>query len=103
MRILLQEEQATITLAAGQTNLDVDAGIRSAQAGTASLGNRVWYDLNNNGLQDAGEVGVQGATVELLDAAGNPIDKDPVTAGVQPTITTTNALGEYLFTGLRCR
>jgi hypothetical protein len=53
---------ATITLAAGQTNLDVDAGIRSAQAGTASIGNRVWFDLNNNGLQDAGEVGVQGAT-----------------------------------------
>jgi protocatechuate 3,4-dioxygenase beta subunit len=90
----------TITLAAGQTNLDVDAGIRSAQAGTASLGNRVWFDLNNNGLQDAGEVGVQGVTVELLDAAGNPVDKDPVTAGVQPTTTITNALGEYLFTGL---
>jgi protocatechuate 3,4-dioxygenase beta subunit len=90
----------TVTLVAGQTNLDVDAGIRSAQAGLGSLGNRVWYDLNNNGLQDAGEVGVQGVTVELLDAAGNPIDKDPATAGVQPTVTTTNALGEYLFTGL---
>jgi len=90
----------TVTLAAGQTNLDVDAGIRSAQAGTGSLGNRVWYDLNNNGLQDAGEVGVQGVTVELLDGAGNPVDKDPNTAGVQPTTTTTNALGEYLFTGL---
>ncbi|MEQ1675371.1 MAG: SdrD B-like domain-containing protein [Chitinophagaceae bacterium] len=90
----------TITLAAGQTNLDVDAGIKAAQAGTASLGNRVWYDLNNNGLQDAGEPGVQGITVELLDAAGNPVDKDPVAAGVQPTTTITNALGEYLFTGL---
>ena len=91
---------ATIALAAGQTNLDVDAGIRSAMAGTASIGNRVWSDLNNNGLQDAGEPGVQGVTVELLDAAGNPIDKDPNTAGVQPTTTITNALGEYLFTGL---
>jgi hypothetical protein len=90
----------TITLAAGQTNLDVDAGIRSAQAGTGSLGNRVWYDLNNNGLQDAGEVGVQGVTAELLDAAGNSIDSDPITPGVQPTIKITNALGEYLFTGL---
>lgn len=89
-----------ITLAVGQVNLDVDAGVRSAQAGTSSLGNRVWYDLNNNGLQDAGEVGVQGATVELLDAIGNPIDKDPVAPGVQPTTTITNALGEYLFTGL---
>ncbi len=91
---------ATIVLAAGQINLDVDAGIRSSMAGTASIGNRVWNDLNNNGLQDAGEPGIQGVTVELLDAAGNPIDKDPNTAGVQPTVTVTNALGEYLFTGL---
>ncbi|MBL7701317.1 MAG: carboxypeptidase regulatory-like domain-containing protein [Ferruginibacter sp.] len=91
---------ATIALAAGQTNLDVDAGIRSAMAGTGSIGNRVWSDLNNNGLQDAGEVGIAGVVVELLDAAGNPIDKDPNTAGVQPTTTITNALGEYLFTGL---
>jgi hypothetical protein len=91
---------ATITLAAGQTNLNVDAGIRSTMAGTASLGNRVWNDLNNNGLQDAGEPGIPGVTVELLDAAGNPIDSDPVTAGVQPTTRVTNALGEYLFTGL---
>lgn len=91
---------ATIALAAGQTNLDVDAGIRSQMAGTASIGNRVWADLNNNGLQDAGEPGIQGVTVELLDAAGNPVDKDPDTPGVQPTTTITNALGEYLFTGL---
>ena len=90
----------TITLAAGQTNLDIDAGIRTTMAGTASIGNRVWNDLNNNGLQDAGEPGLQGVTVELLDAAGNPIDSDPNTAGVQPTIIVTNALGEYLFTGL---
>ena len=89
-----------ITLIAGQINLDVDAGIRSSLAGSGSLGNKVWYDLNNNGLQDAGELGIQGVTVALLDASGNPVDKDPVTPGVQPTITITNALGEYLFTGL---
>ena len=91
---------ATIALAAGQTNLDVDAGIRSMMAGTASIGNRVWNDLNNNGIQDAGEPGIQGITVELLDGNGNPIDSDPATAGVQPTTRVTNALGEYLFTGL---
>lgn len=90
----------SVTLLAGQVNLDLDAGIRSSMAGTGSIGNRVWYDLNNNGLQDAGETGVQGITVELLDANGNPVDKDPVTPGVQPTIMTTNALGDYLFTGL---
>lgn len=91
---------ASVTLLAGQVNLDVDAGIRSSMAGTGSIGNRVWYDLNNNGLQDANEPGVLGATVELLDGSGNPVDKDPATPGVQPTVTATNALGEYLFTGL---
>ncbi|MBL7727121.1 MAG: carboxypeptidase regulatory-like domain-containing protein, partial [Dinghuibacter sp.] len=91
----------TVTLVAGQVNLDVDAGIKQAQAGTASLGNKVWYDLNNNGLQDAGELGVQGVSVALLDAAGNAVDNDLITPGVQPATATTNALGEYLFTGLQ--
>lgn len=92
---------AAVTLVAGQVNLDVDAGIKQAQAGTASLGNKVWYDLNNNGLQNAGELGVQGVFVELLDAAGNAVDRDLITPGVQPATATTNALGEYLFTGLQ--
>lgn len=92
---------ANVTLAAGQVNLDVDAGIKQALAGTASLGNKIWFDLNNNGVQESGELGVGGVTVELLDAAGNAVDKDPITAGVQPTVTITNGLGEYLFTGLQ--
>lgn len=91
---------ATITLTAVQTNLDVDAGIRSGMAGTASLGNRVWNDLNNNGIQDTNEPGIAGVNAELLDANGNPIDSDPVTPGSQPTTRVTNPLGEYLFTGL---
>lgn len=80
---------------------NVDAGIvQGIPAGTASLGNRVWYDMNNNGLQDAGELGVANVKVELLDGSGNPVDSDPNTAGVQAYIVFTNALGEYLFTGL---
>ncbi|MCW5614305.1 MAG: hypothetical protein KIT32_04230 [Rhodocyclaceae bacterium] len=41
----------TVTVAAGETNLDLDAGIYE----TASLGDRVWVDSNANGVQDAGE------------------------------------------------
>ncbi len=66
----------------------------------AALGDRVWFDTNNNGVQDAGEAGVAGVTVELLDGAGNPIDSDPTTPGVQPTLTVTDAAGRYGFTGL---
>ncbi len=56
------------------------------------LGNRVWLDTNNNGTQDAGEVGIDGVTVNLYaaDASGNP------TGGVLATTFTAGG-GYYLF------
>jgi hypothetical protein len=50
----------------------------------------VWYDANNDGIQDNGETGVSGVTVTLLDANGNPTG---LTA-------TTGANGQYSFTNL---
>jgi uncharacterized repeat protein (TIGR01451 family) len=67
------------------TNLTLDFGFYRL-----SLGNQVWFDANNNGLLDAGEPGVAGVTVRLLDAAGS---------GVLGT-TTTDAGGFYTFTNL---
>ena len=32
----------------------------------------VFHDLNNNGLKEAGEQGISGVTLELLDANGQP-------------------------------
>jgi protocatechuate 3,4-dioxygenase beta subunit len=78
--------------------LTVDAGItQGIPAGTASLGNRVWYDVDNDGLQDAGEYGVAGVKCELLDGNGNVVN---VPGTSIPYVIYTNALGEYLFTGL---
>lgn len=54
---------------------------------TASLGDRVWYDTNGNGLQDTGEAGVAGVTVNLLNPTGQVI-----------ATQTTDASGHYLFT-----
>ncbi len=76
---------ASITLAPGQTDLTWDAGLYRQ----AALGDRVWEDLNGNGLQDAGEPGVPGVTVELY-----------VCDGVLIATTTTDDEGLYLFTGL---
>lgn len=90
---------ASATVTAGATNTTVDAGVRQGvPSGLGSLGNRVWYDLNNNGLQDAGELGVAGVTVTLLDAGADGIvgNGDDGTSRT----TLTNALGEYLFGGL---
>lgn len=59
-----------------------------ADAAPVQIGNRVWYDANRNGVQDAGEVGLPGATVSLLDTAGAQVARD-----------TTTADGEYYFGG----
>ncbi|TDR19377.1 SdrD B-like domain-containing protein [Marinicella litoralis] len=63
-----------------------------------SLGDFVWYDNNQNGLQDGGEPGVNGITVELFDNA-------TCTAPAVDSTTTANGGvpandGYYQFTGL---
>ncbi|MEV7004596.1 SdrD B-like domain-containing protein, partial [Streptomyces sp. NPDC093982] len=50
------------------------------------LGNRVWLDTDQDGIQDPGEMPVVGATVNLYDAAGNKIGT-----------AVTNVRGEYYF------
>jgi hypothetical protein len=57
-----------------------------------SIGNRVFYDTNNNGIQDGSEVGIGGVTVDLLDSGNNQI-------ATQTTSTTTN-IGYYRFDSL---
>lgn len=82
-----------IVVTSGQTNNTIDAGFQSNQL---NLGNYVWYDKNNNGVQDAGETGISGATVKLYaDATG-----DNIADGAALATTTTNASGIYSFTGL---
>jgi protocatechuate 3,4-dioxygenase beta subunit len=67
------------------------------------LGDRVWFDNNANGIQDNGELGLPGATVELLmEDPSNPgsfipaldNDGDPVAP------FTTDANGNYSFFNL---
>lgn len=65
----------------------------------ASLGDFVWYDLDRDGTQNdaAGPLGIEGVTVSLTDAAGDPVvDIDGVLVGS----TLTDDDGEYLFTNL---
>jgi protocatechuate 3,4-dioxygenase beta subunit len=60
-----------IILAAGQVNLDVDAGVKPGIA--ASLGDFVWLDADKDGIQDANEIGVAGVKAELLNGLGTVI------------------------------
>ena len=56
----------------------------------------VWFDADADGIQDAGESGIAGVTVTLLDGNGNVVytdEGDPIT-------TVTDDTGLYDFTGL---
>ena len=55
--------------------------------GTASAGDRVWDDLNGNGIQDAGEPGVAGVLVTLQNCSGTALSS-----------MQTSADGRYRFT-----
>jgi fimbrial isopeptide formation D2 family protein/uncharacterized repeat protein (TIGR01451 family) len=57
-----------------------------------SISGSVFRDVNNNGTREAGEGGIEGVTVTLTgtDVNGNPISRT----------TTTDANGNYTFTGL---
>ena len=86
--------QSTVTIGAGEINLDQDFGYR----GLGTIGNLVWEDLNADGNVDAGESGIDGVTLDLYwDLNGN----GTVDAG-EPLVgsTTTAADGSYLFSGL---
>jgi hypothetical protein len=72
-------------LPAGQEDLTLDAGFWLP----AGLGDKVWLDQDIDGVQDPGEPGVAGVTVELLDATGEVV-----------ATTRTDKDGTYRFTGL---
>ena len=55
-------------------------------AAPIELGNRIWRDTDNNGVQDAGEAGISGITVRLFNAANTLI-----------ATAVTDANGEYYF------
>ena len=69
-------------------NMTVDFGFFPS----VSIGSIVWNDTNRDGLQTAGEPGIAGASVTLLDGSGNPV------AGVPSQ--TTGADGLYYFDNL---
>ncbi|MDX2212536.1 MAG: SdrD B-like domain-containing protein, partial [Oculatellaceae cyanobacterium bins.114] len=79
-------QTAAIAVTAGQTRLDVDAGL----VPLSLVGDRVFLDSNGNGLQDNNESGLSGVTVKLLNSTGSQV----------LATTTTNANGLYSFSAL---
>ncbi|MEZ4617681.1 MAG: SdrD B-like domain-containing protein [Caldilineaceae bacterium] len=81
----------TFTLEAGDIDLSWDAGlIGLSGTGSAAVGNFVWNDRNQNGLQDGGdETGVAAITVRLFNSNNQLVAE-----------TTTNDQGIYNFPGI---
>ncbi|MCA0374366.1 MAG: carboxypeptidase regulatory-like domain-containing protein [Gemmatimonadetes bacterium] len=77
---------ATAALAEAQSRTDVDFGYVLP---LGSIGDRVWNDVNGNGVQDSGEPGFSGWTVTLTNLATNAT-----------STRTTGSNGIYSFTGL---
>lgn len=63
-----------------------------------SIGDKVWWDVNRDGAQDAGEPGVNNVTVKLFPDSNNDNIGDN---GTTPAATTTtNSSGIYSFTNI---
>lgn len=83
------------SVAVSTTTNESDTGNNSATASTeidpfqSSIGGTVYIDVNNNGIQDASEVGISGVTINLTgtDSTGAPVSRT----------ATTDAAGAYLF------
>jgi SdrD B-like domain len=79
------------TLDDNNVDLTVDFGFKPE---LVALGNFVWNDADNDGVQDAGEAGITGVIVELFAAGANPATATPVATA------TTDANGNYFFDNL---
>ena len=63
----------------------------SEPATSAPIGDLVWLDTNGDGLQDAGEPGIAGIVVRLLDSSGARLDEVTTDAGGHYELTPSTA------------
>ncbi|SHK41878.1 Cna protein B-type domain-containing protein, partial [Clostridium cavendishii DSM 21758] len=89
--------KATVTLGYGENNITVDAGILKVEPSipnkedkVGKIGDTVWLDKNNNGVQDEDEAGVDGVKITLYSEDGTKIAE-----------TMTKNGGKYLFDNLK--
>ncbi|MEK3885183.1 SdrD B-like domain-containing protein [Paenibacillus sp. PL2-23] len=69
----------------GWVDHTIDLGLQAK----GSIGNYVWFDKNDNGIQDAGEPGIENIEVRLYDKSGG--------SSVLVAAQQTDANGYYLF------
>ena len=80
-----------VSIATPVANLAQDFGYTAPgqNPGEGLIGDRVWLDIDGDGVQDPDEPGIEGVTVTLLDSGNNVVG-----------VTTTDENGNYYFGGL---
>jgi uncharacterized repeat protein (TIGR01451 family) len=76
----------------------IKVGIKLDPVEPAVYGDFVWLDTNQDGLQDAGENGVSGVTVEIYQDNGDGISNPATDLYIGFTVTDIN--GNYIFPNL---
>ena len=71
-----------ITVASGETNFDIDAGLVVA---TSSISGQAWTDFNADGIRGTEDLGIEGLAVSLVQN------------GLVQSSTTTDTEGNYTF------
>ena len=77
----------------------IKVGIAAEPIKPAALGDFVWNDTNQNGIQDVGEAGVDAVRVELYKHTGPQAGADP-TQDTYIDFTLTSGGGKYMFSSL---
>jgi hypothetical protein len=100
----------TVSLLNGCVVRETFITLNSANCGNpfarGSIGDKVWFDTNSNGIQDTGEAGVPNVPVSLQGYVGpaspsaTDLANDANWADIPGATATTDANGEYLFDGL---
>jgi SdrD B-like domain len=81
--------------------LPIESNNVFATVTAGQIGDTVYWDRDGDGVEDAGEPGISGVTITLLDVNDNTVDCDLYTSGMQPCVTTTDSNGRYTFDNLR--
>ena len=85
-------DQFDYTISDGRGGTDtatVTVTVTEASVQTGSIGDWIWLDLDEDGLQDAGETGIANVTISLYDGSDNLLAS-----------TSTDGSGNYLFSNL---
>jgi uncharacterized repeat protein (TIGR01451 family) len=93
---------AEVTLAPGEVNRTIDAGL-IAPSGNLALGDQVWMDTNNNGIfePESGEMGIDGVRLDLyIDANNDGLPTLDEYLGSTTTSTVSGFSGRYRFSNL---